>query len=70
MRLGWRVPLPGPFAVYGSVGGRRRGGGAGCLPWLGVMVAVGLADEYPWLLAVAAVLAVAGIAAVAVTRRR
>jgi hypothetical protein len=68
MRLGWRIPLPGPFAVYGSVGGRRRGG-AGCLPWLGVLVAVGLADEYPWLWIAAGVLAVAGIAAVIARRR-
>jgi hypothetical protein len=72
MRLGWRVPLPGPFSVYGSAGGRRRGrarGGSGCLPWLGVAVLVGLADEHPWLWIVAGVLAVAGIALVIARRR-
>jgi hypothetical protein len=31
MRVGWRVPLPGPFSVGGSVGGK---GYAGCFGWL------------------------------------
>jgi hypothetical protein len=69
MRLGWRVPLPGPFSVSGSVRGRRRGGRSGCLPWLGVALLVGLADEHPWLWIAASVLAVAGIALVVVRRR-
>jgi hypothetical protein len=70
MRLGWRVPLPGPFSVYGSTGGRRRRGGrSGCLPWLGVALLVGLADEHPWLWIAAGVLAVAGIALVVARRR-
>ncbi len=36
MRLRWRIPLPGPFSIGGSIpmtGGRPHGsgGGAGCL---------------------------------------
>ncbi|MFE2889330.1 hypothetical protein [Streptomyces sp. NPDC059272] len=35
MRLRWRIPLPGPFSIGGSIpltGGRRRGrGGASCV---------------------------------------
>lgn len=34
MRLNWHIPLPGPFSVGGSIGGRRRrggGGGASCI---------------------------------------
>lgn len=72
MRLGWRVPLPGPFSVSGSMGGRRRGrarGRSGCLPWVGLALLVGLADEHPWLWIAAGVLAVAGIALVIVRRR-
>jgi hypothetical protein len=66
MRLGWRVPLPGPFTVSGSVGGRHRGG-AGCVSLLGLLVVAGLAREYWWLLLIVAVLV---IAAVVIIRRR
>lgn len=36
MRLRWRIPLPGPLSIGGSIpltGGRRRGsgGGTGCI---------------------------------------
>jgi hypothetical protein len=58
MRIRWHVPLPGPFTV---TGGRTRRRGPGCLPWLAVALMLGLADEYPWLLIVAAVLAVAAV---------
>jgi hypothetical protein len=61
MRIRWHIPLPGPFVLTG--GGR----GGGCLPWLAAAVLLGLADEYPWLLAVAAVLA--AVAAVLARRR-
>jgi hypothetical protein len=67
MRLNWRLGLPGPFSVSGSRG--RRRGRSGCLPWVGLALLVGLADEHPWLWIAAGALAVAGIALV-VTRRR
>lgn len=48
MRLSWRVPLPGPFSIGGSFGGRRRrrsrgtgssaGGAMGCFTLIGYVL--------------------------------
>lgn len=69
MRVGWRVPLPGPFTVSGRIGGRRRRGGAGCLPLFAVLVLIGLVAEHPWLWIAAGVLTVAAVALVVIRRR-
>jgi hypothetical protein len=46
MRIGWSVPLPGPFRVSGSVRRSRRrrgrsGGTSGCLPWVALALVIG-----------------------------
>jgi hypothetical protein len=49
MRIGWHIPLPGPFSVGGTVA-RTRGGG-GCLTLLGWLVIAGAvlyALFWPW----------------------
>jgi hypothetical protein len=46
MRLGWSVPLPGPFRIGGTVWRSRRrrgrGGSSGCLPWIVLAVVIGV----------------------------
>lgn len=46
MRLGWSVPLPGPFRLSGTAWRsrrrrRRRGGSPGCLPWVALALVIG-----------------------------
>ena len=74
MRLRWRVPLPGPFSVSGSVGGRRRAPRApGCWWWalafLFTSAALGTAGEHPAAGAVFGALAALTVAAFFYLRR-
>ena len=56
MRLGWGIPLPGPFWLGGTIwrSGRSRrshrpDSRSGCLPWLLAACVLSLPFEYPWL---------------------
>jgi hypothetical protein len=57
MRIAWTgIGLPGPFRLVPGGPGR----GAGCGPFILAAVALGFADWYPWLIAVAAGILAAG----------
>lgn len=79
MRIGWGIPLPGPFYVGGTIwrsgrrrrrGSRRPGSGCGCLPWLAGACALGFAIEHPWLWPPIGVLVLWALGAAIVRRRR
>jgi len=51
MRIGWRIPLPGPISVGGTVyRSRRSSSKPGCLGWLIGIVAVGYAYFWPFIM--------------------
>ena len=49
MRIGWHIPLPGPFSVGGTVA-RSSGRGPGCLGWLIGLTVAGYAYLWPFIM--------------------